>query len=276
MRSRTRLAALSAGLALALAGLCPGTAGATAGATASASGRWAPAATARIHPGVPVTIGGVTCTGGFILTDGKRVYLTLTAGCAGASAGEDVNGCPTTRDSAAVDPPRTEAEITGARYKGHLAYNSFERMKRLGEKRTNRCHYNNLSLIQIDRRDIKRTNPSVPTLGGPARVAQGQPSAPDQLAVFLAAPTTAEAIETNAGGWAHTMMVNGHVTAANAGAPVLTESGAALGLVTVAPPQGTVGPTTVSNLRRELRVLHHEHGFEHVHLATGTADYAGP
>lgn len=277
MRSRTRLAALGAGLAVALTGLHPGGAGA-AGSTGSSSAdrRWASATTAKIHPGVPVTIGGVTCAAGFILTDGKRVFLTLTAGCAGANPGEDVNGCPTVRESAAVDPQNTEADITGARHKGHLVYNSFERMKRLGEKRTNRCHYNQLALIKIDRRDVKRTNPSVPTLGGPGRVAKGDPEAPDQLSVFLTAPTTAEALQTTNGGWAHSMMVNGHVDVVNAGAPVLTASGAALGMVTVVPPQGTVGPTTVASLARELRVLHHANGFEHVHLATGTADYAGP
>jgi hypothetical protein len=274
MRSRTRLAAAGAGLAVTLTGLHPGGAGAT-GAT-SAPQRWAPAATATVHPGVPVSIGGVTCTAGFILTDGRRVFLTLTAGCAGAAPGEDVNGCPTVRESAAVDPPRTEAEIQGAKYVGHLVYNSFERMKRLGATGENRCRYNQLALIKIDRRDIKRTNPSVPSLGGPARVARSEPDAPDQLALFLTSPATAEALETSAGGWAHSMMVNAHVSASNAGAPVLTTSGAALGMVTVVPPQGTVGPTTVSNLRRELRVMRHEPGFEHVHLATGTADFAGP
>ena len=280
MRSRTRLAALGAGLAVVLTGLHPGGAGAATGAGSSSqrstADRWAPSTTAKIHPGVPVTIGGVTCTAGFILTDGKRVFLTLTAGCAGANPGEDVNGCPTTRDSAGVDPPNTEADITGARHKGHLVYNSFERMKRLGEKRQNRCHYNQLALIKIDRRDIKRTNPSVPTVGGPGRVAKGSPTAPDRLSVFLTAPTTAEALQTSNGGWAHTMMVNGHVDVPNAGSPVLTASGAALGMVTVVPSHGTAGPTTVANLGRELRALHHERGFAHVHLATGTADYAGP
>src|SRR5436190_11787297 len=132
MRPRTRLAALGAGFALALAGLPPALADAAGAdvaggaAGASAQDRWAPAGVAKIHPGVPVEIGGVTCTAGFILTDGKRVFLTLTAGCAGASPGEDVNGCPTTRDSAGVDPPNTAADITGARYEGHLVYNSFE------------------------------------------------------------------------------------------------------------------------------------------------------
>jgi hypothetical protein len=282
MRSKTRLAALGAGLAVALTGLHPCTAGAAgstqSGSTQSGSAErgWARAATAKIHPGVPVEIGGVTCTAGFILTDGKRVFLTLTAGCAGASPGENVNGCPTVRESAGVDPPNTEAKITGARHKGHLVYNSFERMKRLGEKRTNRCHYNQLALIKIDRRDVKRVNPSVPTVGGPGRVAQGDPEAPDRLSVFLTAPTTAEALQTSAGGWAHDIMVDGHLDVPNAGAPVLTGSGAALGMVTVVPSHGTVGPTTVSNLGLELRALHHAHGFEHVRLATGTADYTGP
>src|SRR4051795_8453899 len=98
MRSTRRPAALLAGLALAASGLYLGSADAAASAPAAPGIHWAPAGSAKIHPGVTVTMGGVQCQTGFVLTDGKRVFLTTTGGCASIWPGEDVNGCPTSRD----------------------------------------------------------------------------------------------------------------------------------------------------------------------------------
>ena len=274
MRSGRQLATGVVGLALAATALHPGAAGAAAGDTAS--GRWASAATATIHPGVRVTMGGVDCLAGFVLVDGKRVFLTMTGGCASAWPGEDVNGCGNDRDAGGVDPPRTEATIEGAKHKGWLAYHSWARMKLQSETRPNRCQYNNMALVRIDPRDVKHVNPSIPAVGGPMGVAKAQPTAPTQLTAFLPAMTNAQAIDTSANGWSHTAMVDGHVSSTEAGAPVLTPSGAALGMVTVVPPQGTVGQTVVSDLRRELRALHEVDRFAHVHLAKATVAYKGP
>ena len=270
MRSKTRPAAIAAGLLLALTGLHPGSAHAAGGV------HWAPASTASIHPGVTVTMGGVQCQTGFVLTDGKHVYLTTTGGCASVWPGDDVDGCGDSRDAAGVDPPKTEATIQGARYKGWLVYHSFARMKLDGEARDNRCHYNNMALVQVDPRDVKRTNPSIPAVGGPVRVAKSDPGTASSLTAFLPAATMAHALDTTSGGWAHTAMVDGHVAPNNAGAPVLNANGAALGMVTVVPPQGTVGETTVSDLQRELKALRQVSRFSDVHLAQGTKPYAAP
>jgi hypothetical protein len=142
------------------------------------------------------------------------------------------------------------------------------------ETRSNYCENNSLSLVRIDRRDLKRTNPSVPALGGPTGLAKDQPALPDQLMAYLSAPTSAQAISSDASGWNSAVMIDGAVTGADVGAPVLTDSGRALGMVTIIP-QGP-GQTVVSNLQRELKYLHRTDRFADVHLAKGTQPYSPP
>lgn len=237
--------------------------------TARSAGRWAPAAKATIHPGVTVTMGGVSCVAGLVLADAHRVFLGMPASCSGVTGGDPVDGC-----SAANDPYGLPVKIQGARHDGKLVYSSFVEMQLRGERRPNRCANDSLTLVKIDRRDVKRTNPSLPVLGGPTKVARGSTAFPDQLTVLLSgAAAQAQATSTTAGGWAHGMMVGGHVDHTSVGSPVVNGSGAAVGMVTLVPFQGAAGETTVSDLSRVLRVLRHTRGFGHVHLVKGTQPY---
>jgi hypothetical protein len=269
MGSTTRVAAAVTGAVLALGGL--GTSSAQA-APRTGGPAWAPAAKAKVHPGVVVTMADVKCVAGYVLTDGKRVFLAVPASCSGVSDGQPTDGC-----KEAQVPAGVPAKIQGARYKGTLVYSSFTRMQLTGETHDNKCANNALSLVRLDRRDIKRTNPSVPMVGGPTGVAKAQPAAPDLLTVLLgAAPTKAQALSTTSGGWAHTMMVDGEVNNLNVGCPVLTDRGRALGMVSIVPKQGAPGQTSVGDLRLELRALRNTPGFAHVHLAKGTVPYSPP
>ena len=239
------------------------------GAQASAATgqvRWASAKSATVHPGVSVTMGGVTCRAGFIFTDGTHAFIGVPAGCSGPGPADN-STC-----TAGQDPtPGTTVTIGGAKHEGTLVYSSVWTMEVRGQKSVNRCTYNSLSLVRLDGRDIRRTNPSVPVLGGPTGVSKDQPAAPDQLSVYVSAPSNAEALNTTAGGWSHSMMVDGVVTGADLGAPVLTSSGQALGLVTGAPTAN--GQTLVSDLYREIRYLHSVPRFADVHLAKGTEKF---
>lgn len=277
----TRLAAAAGIAALGLAGalLLPASAGTespgptsdlrAAGAMVATDGiDWAPAATARVHPGVTVTIADVTCRAGFVLTDGRRVFLALPASCTGVSGGEMSDGC-----SEAQVPNTLPAEIQGAKYDGKVAYSSFVQMQLHGVTAPNKCTYNSLALVRLDRRDIKRTNPSLPVVGGPTGVARTAPSFADQLTVLLASPTTAQATTTANNGWSHAMLVDGQVDRLAVGSPVLNGAGKALGMVTFIPPQGGPGETKVGDFFRILRALRNHVGFEHVHLAKGTAHF---
>lgn len=282
MAFRTPFAAAVAGLALVLAGGVTSAAraadgasvrpaAATPGAAAArpAAITWAPAAKATVHPGVVVTVASVKCLAGFVFTQGRTVYLGIPASCTGVSDGGTTDGC-----SEAQVPGGVHAKIQGAKYRGTLVYSSFTTMALRGEKRANRCQNNSLSLIRLDRRDVKRTNPSMPVVGGPTGVSQAQPGLGVMLTVVLQAPTQAEAIATTSGGWAHTMTVDGEVNNLSVGAPVLTSDGKALGMIAVVPKQGAPGETTTGDIFRELQALHTVRGFRHVQLAKGTTRYS--
>jgi hypothetical protein len=104
-------------------------------------------------------------------------------------------------------------------------------------------------------------------------VARTAPAQLDSLTVLLAAPTTAQATTTTNRGWAHRMIVDGHVDALAVGSPVLTDAGKALGMVTYIPPQGGPGETQVSSFAKVLKSLRNTTGFRHVHLAKGTVKF---
>lgn len=256
------LAALAA-----LGGVLPVAHAATEGRAATTSGpHWGAASSATVHPGVMVSMAGVTCVAGFVFTDGTHAFLGVPGGCTGAGQ-VDNSKC----DAGQV-PAGLKVTIGGAHYKGTLVYSSITQMELRSERRTNVCANNSLSLVRIDRRDIKRTNPSVPALGGPTGVSNAQPAAPDQLTVYLGAPTMAQALSTGSGGWAHTLMVDGPVSATSAGAVVLTTDGKALGMVTTTP-DGGGGQIIATDLRLELRYLHTVSKFADVHLAKGTVKF---
>lgn len=251
-------------------GACVGTTGAgavtTSSVAASAHPAWASAKSATIHPGVSVQVGNSpVCRAGFILTDGTRAFIAVPASCSGTGP-EDNSKC-----DVGQDPVGTTATIGGAKHKGKLVYSSITQMELRSQTSVNRCTYNDMSLVRIDRRDIKRTNPSVPVLGGPTGVSKDQPAAPDQLSVYLAAPSNAQAITTSGGGWSHAIMVDGAVLSADIGAPVLTADGKALGMVSGVPTAN--GRTLVNNLRREIRYLHTVKKFADVHFARGTVKF---
>lgn len=264
---RVGVVAVALAAVAALGGVVPVASAAGDAPAMSTSGpRWAPASSATVHPGVTVSMAGVTCVAGFVFTDGTHAFIGIPAGCSGAGQ-LDNSKC----DTGQV-PYGLRVTIGGARYKGTLVYSSITEMELRSERRVNVCANNSLSLVRIDQRDIKRTNPSVPALGGPSGVSSAQPAAPDQLMVYLGAPTTAQAISTGSGGWAHTMMIDGPVSASSAGAVVLTSDGKGIGMVTTTPDGG--GQITATDLRLELRYLHKLTKFAGVHLALGTVKFA--
>lgn len=248
---------------------CAGTLGAgaaTAGTIAAPTHpNWAPAKSAAIHPGVTLSMGGVDCRAGFIFTDGKHAFIAVPASCSG-SGPVDNSKC-----DAGQDPLGLPVTIQGAKHKGSLVYSSVITMELRSEANTNRCSYNDLSLVRIDRRDIKRTNPSVPVIGGPTGVSHAQPAAPDQLSVYVSVPSNAQAINTSGGGWSHAIMVDGAVSGGDIGSPVLTTKGQALGMVSGVPTAN--GRTLVDNLDREIRYLHSVNKFADVHLAKSTVKF---
>jgi len=230
--------------------------------------QWASAKSATIHPGVTVQVGNSpVCRAGFILTDGTHAFIAIPASCSGTGPADN------SKCDVGQDPLGTPATIGGAKHKGTLVYSSIVQMVLRGQThKVNRCSFNDLSLVRIDRRDVSRTNPSVPVLGGPTGVSKDQPAAPDQLSVYLATASNAQAINTGGGGWSHAMMVDAPVMGSDLGGPVLTSDGKGLGMVSGVPTAN--GRTLVNDLYREVRYLNSAKKFADVHLAKGTQKFS--
>jgi hypothetical protein len=163
MRLRLALAPVVAGaLAIAFATSAP-----------ASTPRWAPAATASVHPGVQTFTDGAQCTANFDYTDGTTTYLGQAAHCSGTGTATDTNGC--TSQSLPLGTPVTFAGFTGT-----MVYNSWIAMQRAHETDADTCAYNDLALIALPAAAAAATNPSVPTFGGPTGLA-GPPPAGDQV-----------------------------------------------------------------------------------------------
>src|SRR4051812_29451883 len=95
--SRTTTVLTAIALTLGLAALAPAAPSASAApAPAARAYRWAPAASAAIHPGVQMYTAGAQCTANFVFTDRARhVYVGYAAHCAGKGEATDTNGCNT-------------------------------------------------------------------------------------------------------------------------------------------------------------------------------------
>ena len=266
MRGIRTLACAATAVAMVVTGCLLPLSGMAQAASHDQHPRWAPAKSASIHPGVSVQAGNSpACRAGFILTDGTHAFIAIPSSCSG------VGPVDNSKCDAGQDPIGLPVTIQGAKHKGLLVYSSITTMELRSQRATNRCTYNDLSLVRIDRRDIKRTNPSVPVLGGPTGVSKAQPAAPDQLSVYASAPSNAQAINTSGGGWSHAIMVDGAVASGDLGGPVLTAKGQALGMVSGVPTAN--GRTLVNDFHREIRYLGTVKKFADVHLAKGTKKF---
>ena len=218
-RTRSVFAAgiLAAGAALTMAG--PSTA-AVAPNSAVSGAAYAPAATAKIHPGVMMYTDGAQCTANFVFADGAgNTYVGYAAHCAGQGAATDTNGCDTTslplgtkvtfnEGGSLVD----EGTQVGT---GTLAYSSWLTMQKKGEQDTNTCAYNDLALVKVDSADVSKVNPSVPFWGGPTGVDTDRTAAGDRVYTYgnsslragiqELSPHTGSSVGDDAadGGWSH-------------------------------------------------------------------------
>src|SRR5262245_15994104 len=122
-------------------------------ASAQAAPAWAPAAAAKIHPGVQMYTDGAQCTGNFVFTDSTgAVYVGYAAHCAGTGAATDTNGCTavslplgTKVDFAEGGSVLSRGTKVGS---GTLAYSSWLTMQAGHETDANACAYNDLALVK--------------------------------------------------------------------------------------------------------------------------------
>ncbi len=156
---------------------------------AQAAPTWAPAATAKIHPGVQMYTEGAQCTGNFVFTDAAdNVYVGYAAHCAGLGEATDTNGC--LNESVPLGTKVTFNEggsliSDGTQVgSGTLVYSSWRTMRALGTTDANTCAYNDFALVKVDAADTGKVNPSIPFWGGPTGIDTDGTAAGDRVWSF--------------------------------------------------------------------------------------------
>src|SRR5205807_664292 len=102
--------------------------GAFSFSTVSAAPQWAPASSAKVHPGVQLLTNGAQCTANFIFTNDAHVYVGQAAHCSGLGANSATDGC-----TSPSLPLGTPVEIPGATRPGKIVYSSWLTMQGLHE-----------------------------------------------------------------------------------------------------------------------------------------------
>ncbi|HUR52484.1 MAG TPA: serine protease [Mycobacteriales bacterium] len=236
---------------------------------------WAPAATARVHPGVMTYTAGAQCTANFVFTNGTRTFLGQAAHCSSTGASTDTNGC--LAPSLPLGTPVTFAGFTGP-----MVYNSWLAMKAAGERDANTCAYNDFALIELPASAVATTNPSVPFFGGPTGLGSGTTFGQSvysyqnsslRLGISALSPKQGVSLGDTGGGWSTTVYTLTPGIPGDSGSGFLDSTGRALGVlstVAVAPLPLSNG---VGNLAKELAYAQ-THGFQGLSLVPGTEPFS--
>ncbi len=250
----------------------------TASLADSAPGRrWAPAATAPVHPGVQTVTEAGQCTSNFVFTDASDVYIGQAAHCSGTGGADQTNGC-----DAGVLPLGSPVRIDGASRRGVLAYNSWVAMQERGEKDAATCASNDFALVRIHPDDRPKVNPSVPFFGGPSKLGT---SGARGLLVYsyqnsplrqgIAALSPKWGINTGTGdAWSRNVYTVTPGIPGDSGSGFLGEDGSAIGVLSTLEVFPRVGSNNVIDLARALEYMHRYSDLRDVRLATGTTPFS--
>jgi hypothetical protein len=286
MASRTRTAAASLFSAVLAASAVTA---ATAPAEAAGYAAWAPAATAKIHPGVQMYTNGAQCTGNFVFTDGAaNVYVGYAAHCAGTGAATDTNGCDagslplgTKVDFVEGGNLATSGTKVGS---GTLVYSSWLSMKKAGTSNANACDYNDFALVKVATADKAKVNPSVPFWGGPTAVNTDGAPAGERVFSFgnsslragveALSPKTGLSLGTTGGGWTHPVYTVTPGVPGDSGSGFLDAEGKALGTLSTLALAPLPASNGVGDLNRELAFAKSSSGISGLRLVPGTEPFS--
>ncbi|WP_148572674.1 trypsin-like peptidase domain-containing protein [Nocardioides caldifontis] len=285
-RARTTAASIFA-TALATAAFVAGPADA-AQPSSAVRAAWAPAASAKIHPGVQMYTNGAQCTANFVFTDSaSNVYVGYAAHCAGTGEATDTNGC----DAGSL-PLGTKVEFVengnlltaGTTVgTGTLAYSSWLSMKQAGTTDENTCAYNDFALVKVDAAHVGKVNPSVPFFGGPTAVnSDGAPAGEKvysfgnsslRAGVELLSPKVGASLGTSGGGWTHPVYTLTPGVPGDSGSGFLDAEGKALGTLSTLALAPLPASNGVGDLSRELRFAQQHSGISGLQLVPGTEPF---
>lgn len=256
-------------------------------APAGAAPTWAPADSARIHPGVQMYTQGAQCTANFVFTDAAdNVYVGYAAHCAGTGEATDTNGCDV--DSLPLGTPVTfneggsllsEGTKVGS---GTLAYSSWDTMGKVGESDANTCAYNDLALVRVSPADAAKVNPSIPFWGGPTGIDTDGTAAGDRVwtygnsslraGISLLSPHTGISLGDDAadGGWSHPLYTLTPGVPGDSGSAFLSADGKAVGVLSTLGLAPLPASNNIGDLGKELAYAQQHSGIAGLRLVNGT------
>jgi len=283
-RPRPRLRVLAA--AALTAGLVATT---LTGGAATAAPTWAPAATAKIHPGGQMYTAGAQCTANFVYTDtAGNVYVGYAAHCAGTGGATDTDGClaqslplGTKVEFAEGGSVLTEGTIVGS---GTLVYSSWRTMQARGESDSNTCAYNDLGLAKVDAGSVANVNPSIPFWGGPTGLNTTGSTAGSGVYSFgnsslrggitQLSPKTGLSLGAQGNGWSHPVYTVTPGIPGDSGSAFMDGQGRALGTLSTLALAPLVLSNGVGDLSHELAYAQAHSGIAGLRLVNGTEPFS--
>lgn len=257
-------------------------------ASADLAARWAPAAKAKIHPGVQMYTKGAQCTGNFVFSDARgRAYVGYASHCAGKGSSTDTNGCHTrshpigTRVRFADDGTIVSGGTTVGR--GTLVYSSWITMHRRHTRNRGACEANDFALVRVDRKDRRKVNPSMPFWGGPTGLSiAGAPAGSDVYSWghsslrpgHAASPKRGSSLGGTNRGWGWDVYTATPGIPGDSGSGFLDAHGRALGTLSTVQIAPLAGANGLGDLQHELRFAQRFSGIRGLHLVRGTKKFS--
>jgi hypothetical protein len=257
---------------------------------ANAAPSWAPATTAKIHPGTMMYTDGAQCTANFVFTDGAgATYVGYAAHCAGLGEATDTDGC--LADSLPLGTRVTfndggslvsEGTQVGA---GTLAYSSWLTMHQLGTTDANACAHNDLALVKVDAADVAKVNPSVPFWGGPTGIDTDGTATGDRVwtygnsslrfGVSQLSPHTGVSLGDDAadGGWSHPLYTVTPGVPGDSGSAFVSDGGLAVGTLSTLGLAPLPASNNIGDLAKELAFAQAHSGIGGLQLVNGTEPF---
>ena len=256
---------------------------------AGAAPTWAPADTAKIHPGVQMYTNGAQCTANFVYSDSSgAVYVGYAAHCAGTGQATDTDGClakslplGTKVDFVEGGNLAGPGTVVGS---GTLAYSSWRTMQQRGEPDVDACAFNDLALVKVNPGSVDKVNPSVPFWGGPNALNTDGSAAGESIysygnsslraGIEQLSPKQGASLGVQGRGWSHSVFTLTPGVPGDSGSAILDADGNALGTLSTLAVAPLTGSNGVGDLQHELGYARQHSGIAGLSLVPGTKKFS--
>lgn len=241
--------------------------------TVGAAPGYASPEAATVRPGAVMTSEVGQCSANFVFSNGADVYIGQAAHCTGTGGATVTNGC----ESGSL-PLGTPVAVEGATRPGVLAYSSWLTMQQVGETDPEACLFNDFALVQLDPGDIARTNPSVPSWGGPTGLAAttgageqvySYGSSSLRLGLDVLSPKVGLSLGPSPGGWSHTVYALTPGIPGDSGSGFMNARGEAFGVLSTLVVLPLPASNGVGDLNLALRYMYDHTALDAVQLVPG-------